>query len=63
VITFPQLDPGHAIEDFVMNGTEFGSEWTGLKSVGFELARRNGTGEWGGALVLDDVLYTVETPC
>jgi hypothetical protein len=56
-ITFPRLDPGHYVEDFKMNKTTFGSDWTGLKSVGFS------TGNVYGGLALDDVQYTIRTAC
>jgi hypothetical protein len=58
-ITFPRLDPGHVIEDFVMNKTEFGREWSELKSVGFAIARKDNGGDMYGGLMLDDVRYVV----
>ncbi|KAF2276402.1 uncharacterized protein EI97DRAFT_433238 [Westerdykella ornata] len=59
-ITFPRLDPGHVIEDFKMNRTEFPRQWRDLKSVGFSIARKdNGESMYGG-LALDDVKYTIE---
>jgi hypothetical protein len=63
VISFPQLDPGHYIEDFKMNQTTFSGEWSGLKSVGFSIARADNGGDLYGGLALDDVTYTIKTVC
>lgn len=62
-ITFPQLDPGHVIEDFKMNKTRFGRDWVGLKSVSFSIARADDGGDMYGGLALDDVKYTIKTAC
>ncbi|KAF2490841.1 hypothetical protein BU16DRAFT_469932, partial [Lophium mytilinum] len=60
-ITFPRIDPGHIIEDFKMNKTEFGREWSGLKSLGFAIARKDDGGDMYGGLMLDDVKYVVNS--
>ncbi|KAF1998122.1 hypothetical protein P154DRAFT_564893 [Amniculicola lignicola CBS 123094] len=62
-IIFPRLDPGHVIEDFKMNKTRFGKEWTGLKSVGFSIAKKEDGGNMYGGLALDDVKYTITQGC
>ncbi|KAF2702845.1 hypothetical protein K504DRAFT_444935 [Pleomassaria siparia CBS 279.74] len=59
VITYPRLDPGHVIEDFKMNATTFSRGWSGLKSVGFSIARADNAGDMFAGLALDDVRYTV----
>jgi hypothetical protein len=63
VITFPRLDPGHALEDFKMNRTKFSAEWQGLRSVGFSIARKDDNGDMYGGLALDDLQYTITTQC
>jgi hypothetical protein len=63
VITYPRLDPGHYVEDFVMNATRFSREWDGLKSVGFSIARADNGGDIYGGLALDDVRYGITTAC
>ncbi|KAF2197138.1 hypothetical protein GQ43DRAFT_475703 [Delitschia confertaspora ATCC 74209] len=63
-ITFPRLDPGHPIEDFMMNRTTFNGQWKDLKSVGFSIARADNGGDMFGGLALDDLGYEiVERPC
>jgi hypothetical protein len=62
-ITFPRLDPGHPIEDFKMNKTQFSGEWNHLKSVGFSIARADNGGDMFGGLALDDVKYTITEKC
>jgi hypothetical protein len=57
------LDPGHVSEDFKMNGTTFGREWQGLKSVGFSVARKDNGGDMYGGLALDDFKYTIVNGC
>ncbi|KAH8699348.1 hypothetical protein GQ44DRAFT_665587 [Phaeosphaeriaceae sp. PMI808] len=63
VITFPRLDPGHVLGDFKMNATTFGGDWSGLKSVGFSITRKDNGGNMYGGLALDDVKYTINTAC
>ena len=63
IITYPQLDPGHVIEDFKMNKTSFGREWEGLESIGFSISRSDNGGDMYGGLALDDVRYTVKSDC
>jgi hypothetical protein len=63
IMTFPRLNPGHAVEDFKMNATSFGNEWHGLKSTGFSIARKDNGGDMYGGLALDDVQYTINTAC
>ncbi|KAK4221631.1 hypothetical protein QBC38DRAFT_403000 [Podospora fimiseda] len=59
VIVFPRLDPGHYIEEFVMNGTVLGNKWKGLTSVGFSIARKDNGGDMYGGLMIDDLRYTI----
>jgi hypothetical protein len=63
VISFPRLDPGHYVEEFKMNRTTFNAEWSGLKSVGFSIARADSGEDLYGGLALDDVRYTINTAC
>lgn len=58
-ITFPQLDPGHPLEDFKMNKTRLSGQWKDLKSVGFSIARADNGGDMFGGLALDDVEYEI----
>jgi hypothetical protein len=46
-----------------MNQTTFSGEWSGLKSVGFSIARADNGGDLYGGLALDDVTYTIKTVC
>jgi hypothetical protein len=62
-IIFPRLDPGHFVEEYVMNRTTFSQEWKDLKSVGFSIARKDNGGDIFGGLALDDVKYTITTGC
>jgi hypothetical protein len=59
VVTFPRLDPGHVIADFVMNRTHFGLGWSDLKSLGFSNTRADNGGIFGG-LMLDNLEYTTK---
>jgi hypothetical protein len=46
-----------------MNATTFGRGWTGLKSLGFSIARKDDGGDMFGGLALDDVKYTLTYGC
>jgi hypothetical protein len=46
-----------------MNVTEFGNEWQGLKSVGFDITSKDDGGDMYGGLLLDDVEYNINTAC
>lgn len=60
VITFPRLDPGHYIPEFVMNATTFDTRrWSRLTSVGFSIARKDNGGDMYGGLMIDDFKYTI----
>ncbi|KAK4187624.1 hypothetical protein QBC35DRAFT_498177 [Podospora australis] len=62
VITFPQLDPGHYIHEFVMNSTTFDTRrWSRLTSVGFSISRKDNGGDMYGGLMIDDFKYTIST--
>jgi hypothetical protein len=63
IITFPKLDPGHALRDFKMNQTKFGADWHSLKSIGFSIARKDNGEDMYGGLALDDLQYTITTQC
>ncbi|KAF1943935.1 hypothetical protein EJ02DRAFT_432881 [Clathrospora elynae] len=62
-LIFPRLDPGHSVEQFVMNSTTFGDEWTGLTDMAFGMTRSDDGGSMFGGLAIDDLRYTLNTAC
>ncbi|KAK4207071.1 hypothetical protein QBC37DRAFT_355914 [Rhypophila decipiens] len=63
VITYPALEPGHFISEFIMNSTFFDWRWAHLSSVGFAIARADNGGTLYGGLMIDDFRYSVESEC
>ncbi|KAF2646700.1 hypothetical protein P280DRAFT_416215 [Massarina eburnea CBS 473.64] len=61
-LKFPELGPA-PVGAYIMNKTRFSWEWKGLRSLGFSIARADNGGDMFGGLALDDVRYTITTPC
>jgi hypothetical protein len=62
-VVFPALEPGHYADEFLMNETVFGEEWSGLKGVAFSMTRSEDGGDMYGGLAIDDLEYTLNTLC
>ena len=61
-IVFPALEPGHYADEFWMNGTVFGEEWSGLKGFAFSMTSSDG-GDMYGGFAIDDLEYTLNARC
>jgi hypothetical protein len=62
-VIFPALELGHYIDEFWMNGTTFGEEWSGLKGIAFSMTRSEDGGDMYGGLAIDDLEYSLNTLC